>query len=157
MVISHMPDSNGSTHQKFIQPGESWVRKQLDAIDEAGGDTTVAQIQGRPIVVVTVVGAKSGLPRRIPLMRVEHDGRYLAVASKGGAPKDPVWVASIRKNSDDVIVRDGTTDLPMTSRELTPGEERDLWWDRGVADFPSYADYQRKTERTIPIFLLEPR
>lgn len=133
------------------------MRTQLDAIDEAGGDTAVAQIQGRPIVVVTVTGAKSGLPRRIPLMRVEHGGSYLAVASKGGAPKDPMWVASIRKNPDDVIVRDGTTDITMTSRELTPGAERDLWWDRGVAAFPPYADYQRKTERMIPVFLLEPR
>lgn len=156
MVVSHMPDSNSSTQQKFIQPGEPWVRKQLDAIDEAGGDTRVAQIQGRPIVVVTVTGAKSGLPRRIPLMRVEHEGRYLAVASKGGAPKDPMWVTSIRRNPD-VIVRDGATDITLTSRELTAGQERDLWWDRGVEDFPPYADYQRKTDRTIPVFLLEPR
>jgi deazaflavin-dependent oxidoreductase (nitroreductase family) len=133
------------------------VRKQLDAIDEAGGDTSVAKIQGRPIVVVTVVGAKTGLPRRIPLMRVEHDGSYLAVASKGGAPKDPMWVSSIRKNADDVIVRDGTTDIPATSRELPEGEERDLWWERGVAAFPPYAEYQLKTDRTIPVFLLEPR
>lgn len=151
-----MTETQSGTQQKFVQPGESWVRKQLDAIDQAGGDTTVAQIQGRPIVVVTMVGAKSGLPRRIPLMRVAHDGRYLAVASKGGAPKDPMWVASIRKNPD-VIVRDGTTDTPMTSRELTAGEERELWWDRGVEAFPSYADYQRKTDRVIPVFLLEPR
>lgn len=151
-----MPKSNGPTQQEFVQPGQAWVRDQLEAIDEAGGDTTVAQIQGRPIVVVTVTGAKSGLPRRIPLMRVEHDGSYLAVASKGGDPKDPMWVASIRKNPD-VIVRDGTTDTPMTSRELAVGQERDLWWDRGVQAFPSYADYQRKTDRTIPVFLLEPR
>lgn len=151
-----MAESNNTDRQDFIQPAERWVRSQLDVIDEAGGDTTVAQIQGRPIVVVTMRGAKSGRPRRVPLMRVEHDGRYLAVASKGGAPKDPMWVANIRKHPDDIVVRDGTTDIEMTSRELA-GEERDEWWERGVEAFPPYADYQRKTERTIPLFLLEPR
>jgi deazaflavin-dependent oxidoreductase (nitroreductase family) len=151
-----MATSDNAAHQDFIPPAERWVRSQLDVIDEAGGDTTVAQIQGRPIVVVTMRGAKSGRPRRVPLMRVEHDGCYLAVASKGGTPKDPMWVANLRTYPDDVVVRDGMTDIPVSSRELA-GAERDLWWQRGVAAFPSYADYQRKTTRTIPIFLLEPR
>lgn len=139
----------------FVPPAESWVRKQLDAIDEAG-DTAAAEVQGRPVVVVTVVGAKSGRPRRVPLMRVEHEGSYLAVASKGGAPEHPQWVASIRKNPDRVAVLDGTTEIPVTSRELS-GEERATWWDRGVEAFPPYADYQTRTERLIPVFLLEPR
>ncbi|WP_109473628.1 nitroreductase family deazaflavin-dependent oxidoreductase [Ornithinimicrobium cavernae] len=142
--------------QDYIPPAEGWVRKQLDAIDEAGGDTSVAQIQGRPVVVVTMIGAQSGRPRRVPLMRVEHDGCYLAVASKGGAPRHPQWVANIRTHPDQVSVLDGTTETPMTSRELS-GEERELWWDRGVEAFPPYADYQKKTDRIIPIFLLEPR
>lgn len=140
----------------YVQPAEGWVRKQLDAIDEAGGDTSAASVQGREVVVVTLIGAKSGRPRRVPLMRVEHDGSYLAVASKGGAPEHPQWVASIRKNPDQVSVLDGTTETPMTSRELS-GQERETWWERGVAAFPSYADYQTKTERLIPVFLLEPR
>ncbi|WP_114907607.1 nitroreductase family deazaflavin-dependent oxidoreductase [Ornithinimicrobium murale] len=146
----------GADHTDYVPPATDWVRKQLDAIDEAGGDASVAKIQGRDVVVVTLIGAKSGRPRRVPLMRVEHEGSYLAVASKGGAPEDPQWVASIRKNPDQVSVLDGTTETPMTSRELS-GQERATWWDRGVEAFPSYADYQAKTDRLIPIFLLEPR
>lgn len=140
----------------YVQPAVAWVRNQLDAIDAAGGDTTVAQIQGRPVVVVTMLGARSGRPRRVPLMRVEHEGSYLAVASKGGAPENPEWVANIRRHPESVSVLDGTTETPMTARELT-GEERATWWERAVEAFPPYADYQRKTERTIPVFLLEPR
>ncbi|QDO88643.1 nitroreductase family deazaflavin-dependent oxidoreductase [Ornithinimicrobium ciconiae] len=140
----------------YVQPTTSWVRDQLDAIDAAGGDTSVVKVQGRDVVVVTMVGAKSGRPRRVPLMRVEHEGSYLAVASKGGAPEHPQWVASIRKHPGQVSVQDGTTETPMTSRELS-GEEREIWWQRGVAAFPSYADYQDKTERLIPVFVLEPR
>lgn len=150
-----MTETSG-THTDYVQPATSWVRKQLDAIDAAGGDTSAAQVQGRPIVVVTVIGAVSGRARRVPLMRVEHDGSYLAVASKGGAPEDPQWVASIRKHPDQVTVLDGTTERAMTSRELS-GQERQTWWERGVRAFPSYADYQAKTERQIPVFLLEPR
>lgn len=132
------------------------MRTQLDEIDAAGGDTSVVDIQGRPVVVVTMIGARSARPRRVPLMRVEHEGSYLAVGSKGGAPADPQWVANIRRHPDQVSVLDGTTDTPMTSREIS-GEERDTWWARAVEAFPPYADYQRKTTRQIPIFLLEPR
>ena len=142
--------------QDYIQPATGWVREQLDAIDAAGGDTAAAQVQGRPVVVVTMIGARSGRPRRVPLMRVEHGGSYLAVASKGGAPADPQWVANIRKHPENLTVHDGTTEVAMTSRELT-GEERATWWARGVEAFPSYADYQAKTDRQIPVFLLEPR
>lgn len=140
----------------YVQPATSWVREQLDAIDEAGGDTSVVHVLGRPIVVITLIGAVSGRLRRVPLMRVEHEGNYLAVASKGGAPEHPQWVASIRKHPDQVTVLDGTTETAMTSRELS-GAERETWWERGVQAFPSYADYQAKTERLIPLFLLEPR
>ena len=147
---------NTPDRANYIQPKEPWVRNQLDAIDAAGGDTSVATVQGRPVVVVTMLGATSGRPRRVPLMRVEHEGNYLAVGSKGGAPKNPQWVANIRKHPDQVSVLDGTQETPMTSRELT-GQEREMWWERGVLAFPPYADYQVKTERTIPVFLLEPR
>ncbi len=147
---------NSSERNDYIPPGEGWVRDQLAAIDAAGGDTSVAKIQGRDVVVVTMVGAVSGRPRRVPLMRVEHEGRYAAVASKGGAPQNPQWVANLRKHPDRVSVLDGTTETPMTSRELT-GAERETWWQRGVAAFPPYADYQASTDRQIPVFLLEPR
>lgn len=140
----------------YVQPASEGVRRQLAEIDAAGGDTSVATIQGRPVVVVTVTGAKSGRPRRVPLMRVEHDGCYLAVASKGGAPQHPQWTASIRRHPDHVSVHDGTTRTPMTSRELS-GAERATWWERAVEAFPPYADYQRNTDRLIPLFLLEPR
>lgn len=154
LVVPHVTDT-GADRSNYVQPASSWVRQQLDAIDGAGGDTSAVQVQGRPVVVVTMIGAKSGRPRRVPLMRVELDGSYLAVASKGGAPEHPQWVASIRANPQ-VSVLDGTTETPMTSRELS-GEERAIWWERGVAAFPSYADYQDKTDRLIPIFVLEPR
>lgn len=147
---------SGTDRPDYIQPATGWVRKQLDEIDAAGGDTSVAQVQGRPVVVVTMIGARSGRPRRVPLMRVEHGGRYLAVASKGGSPADPHWVANIRTHPDELAVLDGTTETAMTARELT-GEERATWWARGVEAFPSYADYQAKADRQIPVFLLEPR
>lgn len=142
--------------QNYVQPATDWVRKQLDAIDAAGGDTAAVEVQGRPVVVVTMIGARSGRPRRVPLMRVAHEGRYLAVASKGGAPTNPQWVANLRTHPDEVSVLDGTTEVPMTAREIA-GAERATWWRRAVEAFPSYADYQQKTGREIPVFLLEPR
>lgn len=158
--MTHIGTGSTSADQSattdYIPPAEPWVRRQLDAIDAAGGDTSVATIQGRPVVVVTMVGARSGRPRRVPLMRVEHDGSYLAVASKGGAPEHPQWVANIRTHPDQVSVLDGTAEIALTSRELS-GEERAAWWERGVDAFPPYADYQEKTDRVIPLFLLEPR
>ncbi|WP_022917736.1 nitroreductase family deazaflavin-dependent oxidoreductase [Ruania albidiflava] len=142
--------------QNYVQPATDWVRKQLDAIDAAGGDTAAVEVQGRPVVVVTMIGARSGRPRRVPLMRVAHEGRYLAVASKGGAPTNPQWVANLRTHPDEVSVLDGTVETPMAARELT-GAERATWWQRAVQAFPSYADYQQKADRQIPVFLLEPR
>lgn len=148
--------TSGTDRQDYIQPATGWVRTQLEEIDAAGGDTAAAQVQGRPVVVVTMIGARSGRPRRVPLMRVEHGGRYLAVASKGGAPTDPQWVANIRTHPGELTVHDGTTETAMTSRELT-GAERATWWARAVEAFPSYADYETRTDRQIPVFLLEPR
>lgn len=130
-----------------------WVAKQLAEIDETG-DTRAAQIQGRPVTVFTVTGAKTGLLRRVPLMRVEHEGAYLLVASKGGAPEHPAWYASVTKNPE-IEVHDGTEHWPARARELS-GAERDTWWERAVAAFPSYADYQTKCDRLIPILLAEP-
>lgn len=152
-----MSTQSKQPEQNFVQSAAPGVRAQLTEIDAAGGDTAAVHIQHRPVMVVTVLGARSGLPRRVPLMRVEHEGQYLAVGSKGGAPENPQWVASIRTHPGDVSVLDGTTETPMTSRELTAEDERDLWWQRAVDAFPPYADYQEKTDRTIPIFLLGPR
>lgn len=131
-----------------------WVAQQLAAID-AAGDTGAAQVQGRPVVVVTMRGARSGLLRRVPLMRVEHEGTYAAVASKGGAPEHPAWFHNLARGGE-VLVQDGTEHLVRRVRMLEDGPERDAWWARSVEAFPSYADYQAKAGRQIPVFLLEP-
>ncbi|HSP59988.1 MAG TPA: nitroreductase/quinone reductase family protein [Ornithinimicrobium sp.] len=99
-------------------------------------------------------GARSGMLRRVPLMRVEHEGDYLAVASKGGAPEHPAWFHNLRAHQD-VLVHDGTGQHVRRARLLEEGPEREAWWDRAVAAFPSYADYQERTARTIPVFVLE--
>jgi deazaflavin-dependent oxidoreductase (nitroreductase family) len=109
---------------------------------------------GDPIVVITSVGATSGKLRKNPVMRVEHEGRYLAVASYGGRPEDPVWADNFRAHPE-VDLQDGPDKATYTVRELPEGPERDEWWDRAVATWSTYGEYQRKTDRLIPIFLLE--
>ncbi len=131
-----------------------WVRGQTEKIVETGTTESVA-IEGRSVVLVTMRGAKSGKLRKVPLMRIEHDGVYAIVASKGGAPENPVWYANLKANPP-VELQDGTVTKDYTAREVT-GDERALWWERAVAAFPNYADYQRKTDRQIPVFVLEPR
>ena len=138
----------------YLPEKSSWVARQLAAIDTAGS-TDAAEIQGRPVVVVTMRGARTRLLRRVPLMRVEHEGTYAAVASKGGAPEHPHWFHNLRAHRD-VLVQDGSTQHPLRVRQLDDGPERDTWWQRAVSAFPPYADYQTRTERLIPVFLLEP-
>jgi deazaflavin-dependent oxidoreductase (nitroreductase family) len=130
-----------------------WVRDQVDKIERSGG-TEGTTLRGMAVIVVTNRGRKSGKLRKIPLMRVEHDGKYAAVASLGGAPKNPVWYYNL-KDDPHVEVQDGTTKIDMVAREIT-GDEKAEWWERAVAAFPDYADYQAKTERVIPVFVLEP-
>ena len=129
------------------------ARKQAEAYESSGG-TEAATMQGRPIVVLTSVGRRSGKLRKTPLMRVEHEGRYAVVASLGGAPKHPVWYHNLVANPH-VQLQDGAVTQEMTARELS-GPERDEWWARSVAAFPPYATYQTKTDRLIPVFVLEP-
>lgn len=138
----------------YLAEKSRWVAEQLAAID-AAGDTRAAQVQGRPVVVVTMRGARSGLLRRVPLMRVEHDGSYAAVASKGGAPEHPAWFHNLLRGGE-VLVHDGTEQMVRRVRLLEDGAERDAWWERAVEAFPPYAEYQTKTERQIPVFVLEP-
>ena len=142
------------TDTDFEPNATPWVREQLATIDRTG-DTRSVSVQDRPIIVVIMTGARTGKARRVPLMRVEHDGSYAAVASKGGAPKHPVWYANLLGNPD-VTVQDGTRNVELRAR-LVEGAERDQWWERAVAAFPPYAEYQTKTDRTIPVFVLEPR
>ncbi len=116
---------------------------------EQGGDN-----RGRPVIILTSVGAKSGKLRKTPLMRVEHEGVYAVVASLGGAPKNPVWYHNLRKNPH-VELQDGATRRDYTAREVT-GEEKAAWWERAIETWPDYASYQAKTDRQIPVFVLEP-
>ncbi|MFI9155755.1 nitroreductase family deazaflavin-dependent oxidoreductase [Streptomyces sp. NPDC053367] len=132
-----------------------WVREQVELYEGSGGtEGTTLFDTGLPVVVLTSVGAKSGKLRKTPLMRVEYEGSYAAVASVGGAPKNPVWYANLKADPR-VELQDGTVRQDMKAREVT-GRERDEWWERAVAAFPQYAEYQRNTDRTIPVFVLEP-
>jgi deazaflavin-dependent oxidoreductase (nitroreductase family) len=130
-----------------------WVRDQAERYEGSGG-TKGTTMQGMPVVLLTTRGAKSGKLRKTPLMRVEHEGRYAAVASLGGAPKHPVWYHNV-KAEPHVELQDGPVKRDMRAREVT-GAEKAEWWERAVAAYPPYADYQKKTDRVIPVFVLEP-
>ncbi|MBF6340613.1 nitroreductase family deazaflavin-dependent oxidoreductase [Nocardia abscessus] len=131
-----------------------WAREQAERYENSGG-TKGATLQGKPIILLTTKGAKTGKLRKTPLMRVEHDGEYAVVASLGGAPKHPVWYYNI-KAEPHVELRDGTVNKDYTAREVF-GEEKAQWWDRAVQVWPDYANYQTKTDRQIPVFVLTPR
>ncbi|MFD5750259.1 nitroreductase family deazaflavin-dependent oxidoreductase [Streptomyces sp. NPDC127033] len=140
------------------------VRDQVELYESSGGTegTTLASLVGTadekrrdmPVVILTTLGGKSGKIRKSPLMRVEHDGTYAVVASLGGAPKHPVWYYNVVADPR-VELQDGPVRQDMVAREVT-GDEKALWWARAVEAFPDYADYQKKTEREIPLFVLEP-
>ena len=139
---------------EYVPSPRAWVRDQVTEYEGSGGTagTTLGET-GLPVVIVTNRGAKTGAVRKTPLMRVEYDGSYAAVGSVGGGPKNPVWVYNLRANPQ-VVLRDGAETWEMTAREVT-GEERAQWWERSVAAYPPYAEYQTKTDRVIPVFVLE--
>lgn len=140
--------------QGEYEPSTSdWARKQAEQYEQSGG-TKGTQMNGMPVVVLTTVGNKSGKLRKSPLMRVEHEGKYAVVASLGGAPKNPVWYYNVVAHPQ-VELQDGPTISDMIAREVT-GEEKATWWERAVAAYPPYAEYQEKTDRQIPVFVLEP-
>ena len=130
-----------------------WARENADLYIASGG-TQGTELKGMPVVLLTTIGAKSGKLRKTPLMRVEHNGEYAVVASLGGAPKNPVWYYNIVAHPR-VELQDGTASGDYDAREVF-GDEKALWWQRAVAAYPDYADYQRKTDRTIPVFVLTP-
>ena len=132
---------------------QRWVRDQVERYESSGG-TEGTTLRGRPVVVVTNRGARSGKLRKTPLMRVEHDGRYALVASRGGAPKHPLWYGNLLADPH-VELQDGPVKQDMVAREVH-GAEKDEWWQRAVQAFPDYAQYQKKTDRVIPVLLLEP-
>jgi F420H(2)-dependent quinone reductase len=130
-----------------------WARKQAERFEASDG-AEANVLRGMPIIVLTSVGAKTGKLRKTALMRVEHDGRYAVVASQGGAPKNPVWYHNLKKNPH-VELQDGATRREYKARELG-GPEKQVWWDRAVEAYPDYANYQKRTERQIPVFVLDP-
>ena len=141
---------------EYVPSPEKWVRDQVELYERSGGtEGTTLRETGLPVVVVTSLGARSGKIRKTPLMRVEHDGAYALVASQGGAPEHPTWYHNVTKHPL-IELQDGPVRQDMIVREVT-GEEKAIWWDRAVAAFPNYAEYQRRTEREIPVVICEPR
>lgn len=130
-----------------------WVREHADQIMESGS-TEGAQMKGKPLILLTTVGAKTGKIRKTPLMRVEHDGEYAIVASLGGAPKHPVWYHNVKAHPR-VELQDGAVTRDYEAREVF-GDDKATWWERAVAAWPDYAEYQEKTDRVIPVFVLTP-
>lgn len=139
---------------EYAPPANDWLRGEVDKIMSTG-TTASATMEGMPVVLLTTVGNRSGKLRKIPLMRVEYDGEYVVVASKGGAPVHPEWFHNIEANPH-VELQDGEVTKDYNARELG-GDERVTWWERAVAAFPPYAEYQTKTDREIPLFLLTER
>jgi F420H(2)-dependent quinone reductase len=129
------------------------ARDQVEEYESSNGERGNT-MRGLPVIVLTSLGARSGKIRKTPLMRVENEGRYAVVASLGGAPKHPVWYYNVKANPH-VELQDGPVRQDMTAREVT-GEEKAKWWDIAVEAFPDYADYQKRTDREIPVFVLEP-
>jgi F420H(2)-dependent quinone reductase len=130
-----------------------WVRDQVEAYERSGGtEANTLRDTGLPIVVVTTRGSRSGKIRKFALMRVEHEGQYALIGSMGGAPKNPVWVHNLRADPEAVMIQDGPEPFDVTVQEVD-GEERATWWERAVVAYPPYADYQRRTERRIPVFV----
>ena len=138
---------------EYAPSPSDWSREQADKYAESGG-TEGTDLNGKPVILLTTVGAKTGKLRKTPLMRVEHNGEYAIVASLGGAPKHPVWYWNVAADPH-VTLQDGPTVRDYVAHEAH-GDEKDEWWERAVEAYPDYAAYQKRTERVIPLFVLEP-
>jgi len=137
----------------YIPSPVEWVRNQVELYESSGGTQgTTLRDTGLPVIIVTNTGNKTGATRKTPLMRVKDGDSYVLVGSQGGAPKNPVWVYNLRSNPE-VELRDGTDVWPMKVREVSDPAERARLWELSVAAFPPYADYQKRTERVIPLFV----
>jgi deazaflavin-dependent oxidoreductase (nitroreductase family) len=144
-----------SVEGEYEPSTRAWVREQVELYEGSGGTQgTTLRDTGLPVVIITNRGARSGKLRKTPVMRVEHDGRYAAVASQGGAPTHPFWYYNLRAYPQ-VELQDGPRKQDMVAREVT-GDERARWWERAVAAYPPYAEYQQRTTRQIPVFVIEP-
>jgi F420H(2)-dependent quinone reductase len=138
---------------EYAPSSSDWSREQAEKYIESGG-TEGTELQGKPVILLTTVGAKTGKLRKTPLMRVEHNGEYAIVASLGGAPKHPVWYHNVVKNPR-VELQDGEVTRDYDAREVF-GDDKATWWKRAVEVWPDYADYQKRTDRQIPVFVLTP-
>jgi F420H(2)-dependent quinone reductase len=137
----------------YAPSAAKWVRDQVEAYERSSGrQANTLRDTGLPIIIVTMRGNTTGNIRKIGLMRVEHNGEYALVGSKGGAPKHPVWYYNLLANPDEVTIQDGPTPFEVRVRLVT-GDERRVWWERAVAAYPPYADYQKRTNRQIPVFV----
>ena len=142
-----------SIEGEYVPSASQWVRDQVETYERSGGrEANTLRDTGIPVIVVTMRGRSTGLVRKIALMRVEHDGDYALIASIGGAPTNPVWYDNLIADPNTVTIQDGPDPFRVVVREVT-GDERALWWERAVAVFPNYADYQTKTSRTIPVLI----
>jgi deazaflavin-dependent oxidoreductase (nitroreductase family) len=142
---------------EYVPSPWQWVRDQVETYEKTGGrEANTLLDTGLPIIIVTTRGNKSGTLRKTALMRVEHDGEYALVASMGGAPKHPVWYYNLVADPTAVVIQDGPEPFDAEVRLIT-GDERDEWWERAVADYPPYAEYQTKTDRQIPVFVARRR
>jgi F420H(2)-dependent quinone reductase len=138
---------------EYVPSPRPWVRDQVEDYERSAGEqANTLRDTGLPVIVVTMRGHKTGAVRKIALMRVAHNGEYALVASMGGAPKNPVWYYNLRAHPDEVIIQDGAEPFGANVRELS-GDEREVWWQRAVAAYPPYAEYQQRTERRIPVFV----
>jgi deazaflavin-dependent oxidoreductase (nitroreductase family) len=138
---------------EYVPSPSEWVREQVAAYERTGGQQANTLLDtGLPVIIVTMRGNQSGKVRKVALMRVVHSGEYALVASKGGAPTHPVWYYNLKANPDEVTIQDGPDPFEASVREVT-GAERAAWWERAVAAYPPYAEYQTKTDREIPVFV----
>lgn len=136
---------------------QQWVREQVDTYERTGGRrANTLGDTGLPIIIVTTRGRRSGVLRKSPVMRVEHDGEYALVASKGGAPSHPEWYHNLMADPEAVVIQDGPEPFDARVRQVE-GVERDRWWERAVAAYPPYAEYQQKTDRRIPVLVASRR
>jgi deazaflavin-dependent oxidoreductase (nitroreductase family) len=143
-------------HGDYEPSAFQWVRDQVAEYEASGGQRANTLLDtGMPIVVVTSRGAKTGKVRKNPLMRVENGGEYALVASKGGTPENPEWYHNLVAHPDEVLVQDGPEPFKVGIREIS-GDEKAQWWERAVAAYPPYAEYQEKTDRPIPVFVATP-
>ncbi|MBQ1084395.1 MULTISPECIES: nitroreductase family deazaflavin-dependent oxidoreductase [unclassified Nocardiopsis] len=147
--------ASGVLQGEYEPSSSKFVRDQVELYERTGGqEGDTLMDTGMPVIILSTRGRSSGKVRKSALMRVEHDGAYAVIGSQGGAPQDPAWVANLRAAPDEVALQDGPTPFAARVREVQ-GEERQRWWDRAVEAYPPYADYQKKTDRVIPVFVVE--